>query len=61
MSERYESTYHIRRYLNGEISMGRLIYNMNLQSCYAQAADLIGGLLNEMEIDKTKLKTDQDN
>lgn len=60
MSEQYESSRHIRRYLNGEISMGRLIHNMNLESCYAQAADLIGGLLNEMEIDKTKLKTDHE-
>lgn len=36
----------IERWLDAEISMGRLIHNMSLETCYAQAADLIGGMAN---------------
>lgn len=34
----------VERWLDGEISMGRLIHNSSLETCYAQASDLIGGI-----------------
>ncbi len=36
------------RWLDGEISMGRLIHNSSLETCYAQAADCIGGVWQAM-------------
>jgi len=34
----------VDRWLDGEISAGRLIHNSSLETCYPQASDLIGGM-----------------
>ena len=34
----------VERWLDGEISVGRLIHNSSLETCYSQADDLIGGI-----------------
>jgi len=50
MSERNEtpaeSKTDVERYLDGEITVGRLIHNRSLEYCWTQAADLIGVLVN---------------
>ena len=38
------ATNDARRWLDGEISMGRLIHNSSLETCHTQAADCIGGI-----------------
>lgn len=38
----------MERWLDGEISMGRLIHNSSLETCYAQSSDLIGGIWQVM-------------
>lgn len=38
----------VERWMDGEISMGRLIHNSSLESCYPQASDLIGGIWQVM-------------
>lgn len=34
----------VERWLDGEISAGRLIHNSSLETCYPQASDLVGGI-----------------
>ena len=38
----------VERWLDGEITMGRLIHNSSLETCYAQASDCLGGIWQVM-------------